>query len=70
MRKGGYTLEQLLSWCVDDGLIDDFSSTGGQVEIRRGSKRSQLTRPAAIQFLKDLFRAESQSVGQSDPRIE
>lgn len=63
----GYTLEQLLSWCVDDQLIDEFTFSDNSIEICRRGEIREFERPEAVSYLKELFGQEAESVGQSDP---
>ena len=55
----GYSIEQLLSWCLEDRLIDGFERQEGIVVIVRGASRHELRATDAERFLKGFFRCEA-----------
>ena len=67
MAKNGYTLEQLLSWCVEDQLIDEFTFCDESIKICRKGEVEEYQRAEAVSYLKDLFGQECDAVGQADP---
>ena len=66
MAQNGYTLEQLLSWCVEDQLIDEFTFCDSSVEICRKGEVEEFQRAEAVAYLKELFGQEGDVVGQAE----
>lgn len=52
----GYSLEQLLSWSMEDSLIDGYERAGDLLVISRGRRRHVLPITEASGFLKRIFR--------------
>ena len=52
----GYTLDQLLSWCLEDRLIDSYQKTGQDIVIIQGDLRHELPLTEAESFLKGIFK--------------
>ena len=67
MSRTGYTLEQLLSWCVEYQLIDEFTFCDDSIEICRKGEAQEFERPEAVSYLKELFGDDGEVVGQADP---
>lgn len=51
----GYSLEQLLTWCSQDRLIDDYLQRDGVVVIFRNGVREEFSRSDAHTYLKGVF---------------
>jgi hypothetical protein len=51
----GYTLDQLLTWCRQDELIDYFEQVDDVVVIVRGGRRFAFQPEEAMVLLKELF---------------
>ncbi len=51
----GYSLEQLLEWCTQDGLIDGFERNGEFVSIMLDGVERKLDEVAARRYLKSIF---------------
>ena len=54
--QAGYSLDQLLSWCVEDRLIDGFERRESRVVIVQGEVRHELAAGEAETFLRAAFR--------------
>lgn len=66
MASSGYTLDQLLDWCRQDELIENFERQEEIVVITHGGRRLALQPEEALTLLKDLFASRS---GGSTTRI-
>jgi len=51
----GYTLKQLLTWCLEDRLIDAYEETEQGVIIWQGRSRHLLSPSRAHHFLAGVF---------------
>lgn len=51
----GYSLDQLLTWCLEDQLIDEYSETDEGVVITQGNVSHQLSHVRARNFLAGVF---------------
>lgn len=51
----GYSLDQLLTWCLEDQLIDDYLKTDEGVVITQGKVSHQLSHARARSFLAGIF---------------
>lgn len=54
-RFTGYTLDQLLEWCTDDGLIDGFKKNGELVSIMLDGVEKEFDQIAAHTYLRGIF---------------
>jgi hypothetical protein len=52
----GYTLDQLLSWCLEDKLIDSYQKADDVIVIVQGDLEHELALGEAEAFLKGIFK--------------
>lgn len=61
--SAGYSLDQLLEWCTQDGLIDGFTKNGEIVSITLDGVEKRLDHVAARKYLKSIFTGVARGSG-------